>query len=264
MLTVVKNTIKVSLLSIKYNIIREMTNKVTFITNIIFMMLNNATFIIQWLVLFNLKNSYGGYTMKNVMLLWAVSSASYGLTHIFCNGIFKMPQMIENGKIDSYLIIPKNTLLSIATSSTRISAIGDLLYGYLIFIIFDFSLKNLILFIILTALGSIIYTSIAIIYNSLTFYFIRSSYLSENIQHIFISSSLYPETIFTKAIKIILYTLIPVGLAVYMPVNILINFNLINLIIIIISSLLFLTLGFIIFYRGLKRYTSSNLMVART
>ena len=56
MLTVVKNQIKVIILSIKYNIMRQMVNKVTFITNILFMILNNASFIIQWIILFNIRD----------------------------------------------------------------------------------------------------------------------------------------------------------------------------------------------------------------
>ena len=47
MLTAVKNQVRVCVLSVKYNIMREMLNKVTFLTNILFMMLNNATFIVQ-------------------------------------------------------------------------------------------------------------------------------------------------------------------------------------------------------------------------
>ena len=47
MLTAVKNQMRVCLLSVKYNIMREMVNKVTFLTNICFMLLNNATFLVQ-------------------------------------------------------------------------------------------------------------------------------------------------------------------------------------------------------------------------
>ena len=70
MLTAVRNQIKVSFLSIKYALIREMLNKTTFITNIVFMILNNASFIIQWLILYSLKDNVGGYTFEQVMLLW--------------------------------------------------------------------------------------------------------------------------------------------------------------------------------------------------
>ena len=63
MLMVVKNQLRVCLLSLKYNIMREMLNKVTFLTNIGFMMLNNAAFIVQWIILLRLKTDIGGYTL---------------------------------------------------------------------------------------------------------------------------------------------------------------------------------------------------------
>ena len=53
----VKNQIKVSFLSIKYACMRQMLNKATFITNILFMILNDATFIVQWIILFSLKDN---------------------------------------------------------------------------------------------------------------------------------------------------------------------------------------------------------------
>lgn len=47
MLTEVKKEIKLVFLSIKYNIMRQMINPLSFTLNVIFMMLNNAAFIIQ-------------------------------------------------------------------------------------------------------------------------------------------------------------------------------------------------------------------------
>ena len=81
----VKNQIKDMVISVKYNIMKQMTNKVTFITNIVFMILNNASFIVQWIILFNLKNEIGGYTIREVVLLWGIAASTYGIAHIvFC------------------------------------------------------------------------------------------------------------------------------------------------------------------------------------
>lgn len=57
MLTEAKNQIKISVLSIKYALMREMLNKVTFISNVLFMILNNASFIVQWIILFAIKDT---------------------------------------------------------------------------------------------------------------------------------------------------------------------------------------------------------------
>ena len=99
--------------------------------------------------------------------------------------------------------------------------------------------------------------------NSLTFWFIRANYLSDSIIHIFINFSIYPDTIFNRAIKIMLFTIIPVGFAVYLPAKLILSFNITYLLLIFLATFIFVSLAFLIFYKGLKRYTSSNLMVAR-
>ena len=68
MLMEVKNQLKVSFLTIKY---------------VIFMVLNNASFIIQWIVLYSLRSDIGGYTFKQVLLLWGMASGTYGLLTSF-------------------------------------------------------------------------------------------------------------------------------------------------------------------------------------
>ena len=73
----------------------------------------------------------------------------------------------------------------------------------------------------------------------------------------------YPEGIFKGIVKIILFTILPIGFVNYIPVRILSSFD-INLFIITIGiTALFIVIAFVIFYKGLKRYSSSNLMVAR-
>ena len=146
----VKNQIKVMVLSVKYNIMKQMTNKVTFITNIVFMILNNASFIVQWIILFNLKNEIGGYTIREVVLLWGIAASTYGIAHIvFCKA-FDIPELIINGKLDTFLVQPKNVFLGVLTSDTKISAIGDLIYGYICLAIYGITIKNFIIFQIVT------------------------------------------------------------------------------------------------------------------
>ena len=113
MLTVVKNQIKVMILSVKYNIMRQMVNKVTFITNIVFMILNNASFIVQWIILFSIKDNVGGYKFKEVLLLWGLAASSYGVAHILFKKAFDLSDLIINGKLDSFLVQTKNVFLSV-------------------------------------------------------------------------------------------------------------------------------------------------------
>lgn len=77
------------------------------------------------------------------------------------------------------------------------------------------------------------------------------------------SFATYPDGIFKGLAKILLFTIIPVGVANYIPVHILSDFNLGLTCLFILATILLISLAAFIFYKGLKRYSSSNLMSAR-
>ena len=102
MLIEVKKEFKVAFLSIKYSLMREMLNKTTFLTSILFMLLNNASFIIQWVVLYSIKDSVGGYTFKQVLLLWGLAAGTYGFSRFFFKKAFSLSETINSGGLDTY------------------------------------------------------------------------------------------------------------------------------------------------------------------
>ena len=259
----VKNQLRVCLLSIKYNIMREMLNKVTFLTNICFMMFNNATFIVQWIILFRIKEEVGGYGMREIMLLWGLAASTYGLAHVLFARVFSLPELIINGKLDTYLVQPKNVLLSVMTSATTSSAIGDLLYGLFVVCIFCFSVRRLFLFLLFTVTGAVIMTAFTLLIGSLSFWFVRADTFGNNMVNILISFSTYPDGIFKGAVKFLLYSLVPVGMSIYDPVHIMMEFDAWRLLRVLGYTAFLSAAAVLTFYRGLRRYSSGNLMEAR-
>jgi ABC-type uncharacterized transport system, permease component len=263
MLTAAKNQTKIILLSVKYNIMREMTNRTTFFTNIGFMILNNACFIIQWLLLFHLNKNIGGYSLNNIMVLWGFAASTYGLSHIFFQRAYELSGLILNGKLDSYLVQPKNVLLGVISSGTNTSSIGDLINGYLILVIFNFSIRNLILFTLLSILGALTMTAFAVITHSISFWIVRGDMVAQNFMDILLMFSTYPDTIFKESVRIILYLIVPAGFIVYLPTKIILHFNMLYLLAVAGFTVFAVVTAFYLFYRGLRRYTSSNLMSSR-
>lgn len=263
MLTAVKNQFKISFLSVKYALIREMLNKTTFITNIVFMLLNNASFLIQWAILYSLKDNVGGYTFKQVMLLWGLAASTFGFAHFFFKKAFYLSDDIHNGKLDSYLVQPKNVLLSSITTDVDTSALGDMLYGYIMVLFAGFTVSRFFLFTFFTICGGVVLTSVSVILSSLSFWFQKTDVLVDTGNSLCNHFATYPDGIFKGITKILLFTIIPVGIINYLPVRILTNFSLELTLIVFGVTILFVGLAFVIFYRGLKKYSSSNLMIAR-
>lgn len=263
MLTAVKNQIKVTFLSIKYACMRQMLNKATFITNILFMILNDASFIIQWIVLFSLKDNVGGYEFKQVLLFWGMAAGIYGISRFFFYKAFSLSDIINEGKLDSYLVQPKNVLISVVSSDISVSAIGDLLYAYIVLFIYGATVENFLLFTFFIICGGITVSNISIITSSLSFWFSKSDAIMDTENTLMVNFATYPDGIFKGITKIILYTIVPVGLTNYIPVRLLIHFDIKLFLAVIGTTILFMGLAFFVFYKGLKRYSSSNLMISK-
>lgn len=263
MLMAVKNQFKISFLSIKYSLIKEMLNKTTFFSNIIFMILNNAGFIIQWIIFYSLKEDIGGYTFKQILLLWGIAASTYGFAHFFFKNSSNLCDIITNGKLDAYLVQPKSVLISVITSDVEVSAIGDLLYGYIMLFVCGISIEKFLLFTLFTISGGLILVSISVILSSLSFWINKADIIADTGNSLMVNFATYPDGIFKGITKIILFTLIPVGIVNYIPVKILTNFDIKLTSLIILITIILIILAFLIFNKGLKRYSSSNLMGAR-
>ena len=227
------------------------------------MILNNARFIVQRIILYTIKSNIGGYSLKEVLLLWALAASTYGVAHLFFENAFNLSDIINNGKLDSYIVQPKNILLSSITSEIKISAIGDILYGYIILFIYGITIKNFLLFTLFTITGGLLFVSIIIIINSLSFWINNADLIADTEERLLVQFATYPDCIFKGITKILLYSIIPVGIINYIPIKLIINFDYKLLLLILLITVFLVVLANVIFNNGLKRYSSSNLMSAR-
>lgn len=90
-----------------------------------------------------------------------------------------------------YLVQPKNVL---------ISAIGDLLYGYIMLFIYGFTIHRFLLFTLFTITGGLIITGVAIILGSLSFWFGKIDAVADVVNSLIINFATYPDGIF-KGLK---------------------------------------------------------------
>ena len=263
MLMAVKKNIRLIFLSFKYNILKSMDNRISFISQVIGMVLNDGIMVIQWIVLFSLKDNIGGYGFKEVLLLWAIAASTYGGAHSFFFNTFSLSSLLYKGKLDSFLIQPTNTLISTLSSASSVSAIGDIFYGVIILIFIKASIVTWMLFFILSIFGGIIIASFGVICHSLTFWLGNVEDFADNFIAALINVSTYPDGVFSKEVRWILLTIIPAAFTVYFPIKVLTELNIPLLFGVMAFSIFMASLAFIIFNKGLKKYSSSDLMSAR-
>lgn len=105
--------------------------------------------------------------------------------------------------------------------------------------------------------------SFGIILGSISFYVSSSETLGPTLYDMIITFSQYPGSIFTGATKFITLFIIPAGFITSVPVDLLYSFNLTWFVLLFLFSIALFLLAIYVFYKGLKRYESGNLMYVR-
>lgn len=183
--------------------------------------------------------------------------------HIFLYGSRKIGEIIMQGQLDVHLLLPKNILLRILVSGFSISAIWDLLYGIgLLFLIKDLTIIFVIKVIFVSICAGIIFAGFMVIFESLAFWIWSSRELSRGIFEAILGPSHYPPGIFKGMVfKVMFMTIIPVFFVAYLPYEIVsFEFTLQKVLLLLAATLFFASLWTFVFYRGLRKYESGNLM----
>ncbi len=248
----------------KYNLQSAMEYRVSFISQAIGMFLNNAFFIFFWWVIFQKVSSIGGYGFKEVMLIWALAGSTFGAVHIFFGNAGQLPSIIMNGELDIYLLQPKNVYISVQCSKMNISAWGDLFFGFVLFFaIFGLDFLRLLLFMLFTVAGGLLMGAVLSSAGTLTFFLGNSSAISRMVLEFLLNFSLYPDSIYRREVRLVMYTLLPAGFIIFMPIRLLSVFSWHGLSGLLAVDAVYVVLSYLFFKKGLKRYESGNLITTR-
>lgn len=261
MLTVVKKSLKYLFANLKCNIKASKTYKLNFIIDTIFMFINNSSFLVFWWTIITASGGdANGIYLNEIMYLWGIPTISYGVAYFFFEGVCDINRLFITGTMDTYLLQPKHPLIGIMTSKCRFSAFGDLIYG-IVMILFatNFDVLKIILCILLGIFGSTIYLSLEIIVRSIAVFLGDTESLAERyIYTMFLNFSIYPEKIYPKFMKVLLYGIIPSAYVAFVPVSIVEKFNIVTLIMFIAAILIFPIISIVVFNKSVKHYESGN------
>lgn len=244
------------------NLQSAMEYRGAFLSQISFMFLNNLMLLFFWWILFSKVDSLNGWGLEQVLLLYAAASGAYACQSLLFGGSFTLSSAIVEGRLDFYLALPRPVLLHVLISRSSAASWGDLVFSLTIFLLAASPSLGMVLgFLVLILAGSVVSTSFAVLAHSLSFWLGHSARLADQLTEALLSFSLYPEGIFSAATRIVLYTVIPAGFVSFLPVKILSEFSWSHLALLAAFALGLATLARFVFYRGLKRYESGNLVV---
>lgn len=245
---------------VKLNLASAMEYRASFISQIVGMMLNNGIMLLFWLIFFEQFGAIRGYDFEQVFMLYGIVAFAYGLAHILAgNTGFHLAGLIAQGRLDYYLVFPRRLLPHVVLSRMQIAAIGDLTFGLLVCVlVVPWQVSSWLTVLSTAVLAGIIMVSYATIAGSLSFFFGNAQHLSYQMTASLVTFALYPNTLFSGAARLMLFTLIPAGFVGAVPVALIQSPTLGLWLVLITASVVSVVLATAVFYLGLRRYESGS------
>ncbi len=249
---------------LRHNLMSAMAYREAFVLQVLGMTLNDVMLLFFWWILFTQFPTLRGWTLTQVMTLYAVSAFGFGVANVVCGNAFLIARVIVRGDLDYYLALPADPLVHALVSRMSLPAWGDLLFGLLLFLaVRPGGWINLPLFLLLGLLAALIFVAFAVLAGSLAFWVGNADTLANQAVAALINFSLYPVEIFPGVVQWLLYTLIPAAFIGSLPAALLSDFHWGRLIGLVAFAAGIGLAAWAVFRGGLRRYASGNLLAAR-
>lgn len=243
----------------KANLQAAMEFRSAFLTQVIFMMINNGAYFMFWVLFFDKFNEIQGWGLRDMMLLYGIAATAWGVAAYFFGHFTTLAEVIAHGRLDYYLSLPKPVLLHVLASKSLGSGMGDIIYGIGSFIISGYLTPDGILrFALSVFTGVCIFISFLTIIQSLSFWLGNTVALSQIALSAVLTFSLYPSVLFNTTTKFVLLTIVPAALIGSVPAEFVRSFTWQSLLQISAGAAVFLALAVAIFRAGLRKYESGS------
>lgn len=257
-----RKEIKFALYAIKKNIQSSAELRVSFLTNVIGMILNNSCFIILWIFFAKIAGNIGGWTANDVIGMLGFSSFCFGVVFSFGNGLRNLPEYVASGVFDRFMLSPKNLILRTATSSFDASSVGDMIFGLICLIVYLFlisaTISQIILSILFLFFTSLVFLAIIISIVSVGFFFSDASPVTQILFELFITPSLFYGGAFQGWLRFFFLFVIPALAVGALPLEAVRDFSFEKTITVGLIGIVWFLFSLWFFNRAIKKYESSN------
>jgi ABC-2 type transport system permease protein len=243
----------------KANLLAAMEYRVSFISQVLGMMLNNGLYFLFWVILFDRFKAVRGWELGDMVLLFATTATAFGLSVYLFGNVMELSTVIAGGRLDYYLSLPRPVLLHVLASRSLTSGLGDVTYGLLTFALTGrYTPDAMARFGVAVVFSATIFLSFLILVQSLAFWLGSVSTLSSASTNAILTFALYPLSLFDGSARFVLFTILPAALMGALPAGFVRAFSWTGLAQLLAAAAVFLTLALTVFQRGLRRYESGS------
>ena len=226
------------------------------------MFINNLIFFIVWALYFDRFPDLRGWGRADVAMLYGVSAFAYGLVVALAGGMRDLGRAIADGSLDVHLGRPRHPLPSLLMSRSIPSGFGDVASAFPIWLwLGERSLGDLPLLVLLATAGGIVTLATVVVAQCAVFWWPAAVRLADQFWEVMVMISVYPQHVFGPAVRLVLFTVLPVAFVSQVPVEAVREADPLKALSVIAAAIVYGSLALVVFDRGLRRYASGNQMV---
>lgn len=233
----------------------SLANRADFIAQVAGMLVNNVFVMAMWFMFFAGFRRVGGWQMHDVVLLMGMVMVIVGGANVFAGGYRDMAARIQRGEIDGLLTQPQPVLLRLIAADSMAHGFGDFFTGIgLLAFGARLALVDVPMLLVVLACGFTVFLSCGVVFASLSFWIRGARSLARDLVDFVILFSMYPGSIWSGGMKLVIYSLLPAGFIVLMPVRLLRAFDVRELMVLLVVTLGYASCAAWVFNTGLRRY----------
>jgi len=219
------------------------------------MVLNNGFVLLMWFMFFAGFRSVRGWQLADMALQIGLIAIAFGAAGVFAGGYRDMAAAILRGDLDAWLTQPRAVLPRLLAQDSAAPGWGDILVGAVL-VLFAASLRWSDMPALVFVLGGslIVFLATGILFASLAFWARGARSFARDLVEFVLLFSTWPGSIWSGWTKLFVYTIVPAGFVVVLPVRFLRHPSVPAGLLVVAAALAYAVLALLVFQRGLRRY----------
>lgn len=245
-----------------------MQSKVDFLMGLFGFFFTQITGILFLYLVFEQIPDLQGWTLEQLIFIYGFAQLPRGIDHLLTDNIWMVAwRLVINGDFDRYMLRPMNIFFQVIAEKLQPDALGELLVGIILVVysavkgVVVLDPAHIALFLVSIFAGALIYTSIKLLFASLSFW-VKQSGPFLQLAYEMAEFAKYPTEIYAKALRFVITWIIPFAFVAYLPAGYFLGAGTGNHMGVILMecviAALFWVMAYAVFRKGIARYESAG------
>ena len=174
-------------------------------------------------VIFHQVRALGGFALGEVMLMFGLATAAFGLADGAVGHVDRMPFYVRTGQLDAFMLRPLSVLGQVLTSDFSLRRLGRVAVGLLILgvaltrVDVDWTVARLVLLVLTPLVGAVIFSAVFVATSAVTFWLVESTEFTSAFTYGGNYLSSFPFTVFGTVIRRFFTFVVPAAFVAYLP-----------------------------------------------